>query len=115
MANTVTVNSTLPRPASNVKAFVGTFAAVNQTLPMPAGNAQVLTSSLVAVSSTLTFGSTIVRVGNRLSQSLNSYFPLLNSPFVDPQSGVINPEWHRLLLTLWLRTGGTQGVNSPNT
>lgn len=36
-------------------------------------------------------------------------FPLLNSPMVDPKTGVMTQPWTRFFISLWNRTGGGSG------
>src|SRR5579863_8467201 len=41
--------------------------------------------------------------------NLQQGFPHLNTPLVDPDTGLINQPWAQLLITFWNRTGGAQG------
>lgn len=36
-------------------------------------------------------------------------FPLLNTPMVDPQSGQVAIPWYQFFISLWNRTGGSEG------
>ena len=41
-------------------------------------------------------------------------FPGLNSPFVDPTTGLLQQAWYQFLLTLWSRTGSGTGTTDTD-
>ena len=115
MANTATLNVTVSAPSFAGAAYKGGLAKLFAAVPLPTITADALTGNGAGLSQVLAFSAVVLRVNNRRAQALNSNFPTFNAPFVDPKTGLINPAWHRLLLALWNRTGGSQGVQSPST
>lgn len=45
-----------------------------------------------------------------MTAAIQSDVPLVNVPFVDPESGRVSEPWFLFLIQLWRRTGGASGV-----
>lgn len=49
-----------------------------------------------------------------LPTAQTSQFPQINAPIIDVRTGIMSIPLYRLLLALWSRTGGTNGVSSDD-
>jgi hypothetical protein len=49
---------------------------------------------------------------NPVSSNPTGAFPPITVPIAANPSGIVTPEWYRLNVALWQRTGGSEGVNT---